>query len=470
MRVSGWLLLMESFFMAFPLLCSIFFHESDIISFALSASITLAAGLMLTYLPRPNNTHLGKRDGFLLTASVWVIFSLFGMLPFLLREHPLTVSNAFFEAMSGFTTTGASTISSAASLTHGMHLWRALMQWLGGMGIILFTVALLPMLNTTGGMQMINAELTGITHDKIRPRVSQTAKSLWGIYILLTVVLLTLLLFAGVNWFDALCHSMGTVSTGGYTTYDSSSSFLTTPFLKIIVTVFMFLGGVNFTLLYRLLTGHLRMVWRNEVLRLYVSIIIAGSALVVASAWFHRRNINMTGTVVDALFQVVSTSSSTGYVLSGERVWGGEVALLMMVMTFFGACAGSTSGGVKLDRLVVLIKHCYYELVRCVHPNNIYPVRLNGRVMPTQQVSKVVVFIFFFIGIIAGGTAVFGIMGVDMGNAFHLALNCMANAGVGNSYAGTPDVVKWFMAFLMLVGRLELFTVLVLFTRTFWHK
>ena len=256
LRVAGWLLILETVFMMVPLGTCLYYGEADWLCFALTCGFTLLVGLCLTRLVRSSQNHMGKREGFLLTAMVWVVFSFFGMMPFLMSPVEISVGAAYFEAMSGFTTTGATVIDNIDRLSRSLHLWRALMQWIGGMGIILFTLAVIPMLNHSGGMQMFNAEVTGITHDKIRPRISQTAKSLWGIYILLTVAC-ALLLWAGpMDWFDSICHAFGTVSTGGCSTVDDGVDAWASPYILGVVTLFMFLGGVNFTLLYRVASGH----------------------------------------------------------------------------------------------------------------------------------------------------------------------------------------------------------------------
>ncbi|MDE6331691.1 MAG: TrkH family potassium uptake protein, partial [Muribaculaceae bacterium] len=246
LRVVGWLLLIETLFMLVPLSTCLYFHEADWLCFAASCGVTLVTGLCLTRLIRPSHNHMGKREGFLLTALVWVVFSVFGMLPFIFCTTPISVTDAFFEAMSGFTTTGASVLDSISHMSHGIHMWRALMQWIGGMGIILFTLAVIPMLNHSGGMQMFNAEVTGITHDKLRPRISQTAKSLWMIYISLTAILIILLWIGPMTGFESICHAFGAISTGGFSTAEESLEAWNSVYVKVVITVFMFLGGVNF--------------------------------------------------------------------------------------------------------------------------------------------------------------------------------------------------------------------------------
>ena len=269
LRVTGWLMMIEAAFMVFPLIATIVYQETDFYAFLVSTIITGVVGASMTTFIEPSRTEMAKREGFLLTAMIWVVFSIFGMLPFILSETPFTISDAFFEAMSGFTTTGATIMNSVEHLSHGLHLWRCLMQWIGGMGIILFTLAVIPMLNHSGGMQMFNAEVTGITHDKIRPRVSQTAKGLWLVYILLSVLLCVLLWVGPMDFFDSVCHALSTMSTGGFSTKDASVGAWNSAYIKIIMTIFMFLGGVNFGLLFKACTGAPGGLLHNDTFKMY---------------------------------------------------------------------------------------------------------------------------------------------------------------------------------------------------------
>lgn len=255
LRVAGWLMMIEALFMLIPIATCLIYGESDWSVFAVIACITGLCGLFLSRRIRPAHYGMGKRDGFLLTSMVWVVFSIFGMMPFMFCRQPLTLSSAFFEAMSGFTTTGASVITDISDMSHGVHIWRATMQWLGGMGIILFTLAVIPMLNSSGGMLMFNAEVTGITHDKLRPRISETAKALWMIYFAITALLVGLLWAGPMNFFDSLCHAFGAISTGGYSTRNDGISAYGSVYIKVVLTVFMFIGGVNFSLIYRTVRG-----------------------------------------------------------------------------------------------------------------------------------------------------------------------------------------------------------------------
>ena len=363
MRILGWLLLIEAVFLLMPAATSLYYGESDWLPFVSTSALTASVGLVLALRSRPTASHMGKRDGYLLTALVWVVFSFFGLIPFLFCSEPMTYSDAFFEAMSGFTTTGASVITSIDNMSHGVHLWRALMQWIGGMGIILFTLAVIPMLNHSGGMQMFNAEVTGITHDKISPRISQTAKSLWLIYIILTVILIALLWAGPMNLFDSICHAFGAISTGGYSSHSAGiAAWSGSVYIKLVLIVFMFLGGVNFGLIYKALHGNFTAIRQNDVFKMYVGIIAMMLGFFALSIVWQGKVESWQSVTIDPLFQIVSTITSTGFTVNNFESWGPFVLSLTFVMMFFGACAGSTSGGAKIDRILYLFKNADNEL------------------------------------------------------------------------------------------------------------
>lgn len=477
LRIVGLLMLFEGAFLLVPTLTCIYYNESDWMPFAATAVITAGIGLLLLTRIRPKTGHMGKRDGFLLTAMVWVIFSLFGMIPFLTCKLPLSVSDAFFEAMSGFTTTGASVLDNVVGMSHGILIWRALMQWIGGMGIILFTLAVVPMLNHSGGMQMFNAEVTGITHDKIRPRISQTAKSLWLIYLLLTVLLIFLLWLGPMDIFDSICHAFGAISTGGFSTETFNVVSYHSVYVKVVLTIFMFLGGVNFGLIFKTATGNFSAIHRNDVFKTYVMAITTFYILFVITIIARGQFNTWQDITINPLFQIVSTMTSTGYSSTNYELWGPFILSLMFVMMFSGACAGSTSGGAKIDRLLFLIKNCRNEIYRCIHPNAILSVRVNGKIVSPDLVNKVIAFLCIYMLLVVAGGLVLSAFEVPLVDAFFSAFSCVSNTGLGSgitgygsSYEILPDAGKWVLSLLMLIGRLEIFTVLVLFTPDFWHK
>ncbi|MBD5347122.1 MAG: TrkH family potassium uptake protein [Bacteroides sp.] len=464
--------------MCVPITISLLTDGADLKAFSIGAAITLVAGLSATFLVRNTRTEMAKREGFLLTSLVWIVFSAFGMIPFILSDtQPLRVTDAFFEAMAGFTTTGSTIVSSPWVTSQAAVIWRSVMQWLGGMGIILFTLAVLPMLNSSGGMQMFNAEVTGITHDKIRPRISQTAMGLWGIYITLTAALFIMLIIGPMPPFQAFCHALTTISTGGYSSVDGSVGYWDNYYTDLVLIVFMFLGGANFSLIYKASIGQSKSIWRNDVFRAYVYLILGAYLLFVIAILACGNYTGIASVTIDPLFQVISLITSTGFVARGSDMWGPFVLSLSFILIFFGGCAGSTSGGAKLDRLLMMLKHSRNELHKTLHPNAVMTVRANGRTVPSHIVAKVIAFLCIFVMVTILGGMILAACGVPVVDAFFSSFSCITNVGLPSSYTGyggdfatIPDLGKWTLALLMLIGRLELFTVLILFTPGFWRK
>jgi trk system potassium uptake protein TrkH len=405
-----------------------------------------------------------------------VVFSLFGMMPFMLCDTPLKLADAFFETISGFTTTGITVYPSVEHLSHGINMWRCLTQWLGGMGIILFTLAVLPMLNHSGGMQMFNAEVTGITHEKLRPRISQTAKTLWGVYFVLTVLMVLLLWIGPMSFFESICHAFSSVSTGGFSTMDNSIAHWDSIYIKSVVIVFMFLGGVNFALIYRAFIGDFKSLRQNDTFMTYLKIIIlAYIAFVITIICQHQAN-SIEDLTIDPLFQIITTMTSTGLTATNLSNWGPFAISLIFLLMFFGACAGSTSGGAKIDRLLFLLRNSNNELYRSIHPNAIRSVRINGNIISPEVVSKVIAFLCIYVMIIVFGGVVLTAIGLPTVDSFFNSLSCVSNIGLEadtahiGGFSAMPDIAKWILSLLMLTGRLEIFTVLILFTPAFWTK
>lgn len=477
-RVIGWLLMIEAGFMLFPLIMAAYYKEADIWAFVISSGVTALSGLTLTLSLRRSESSMGKREGFLLTALVWVVFSIFGMIPFLLCQNSVDISSAFFEAMSGFTTTGCTIFDSVKNCSYSINLWRSLMQWIGGMGIILFTLAVIPMLNHSGGMQMFNAEVTGITHDKIRPRVSQTAMSLWGLYFALTAILALLLWLGPMSFYEAVCHTFSAISTGGFSTNDNSLMMYQSDYITIVTMIFMFLGGTSFSLIYKALQGKPMTLVRNNVFRAYVAIIGVSFVCIVVCIISHGQINDWRDVTIYPLFQIISTITSTGLSVCDFRLWGPFVIALMMILMFTGACAGSTSGGAKIDRMLLLVKNSRNELYRCIHPNAITSVRINQKVISPDMVSKVIAFFCIYVMVILTGGIILCAIGMPLIESFFSSFSCVSNTGfgseiatgAGSSFSQIPATGKWVLSSLMLIGRLEIFTVLILFTRGFWKK
>ncbi len=476
-RVLGWLVTIESGFMVLPMIVSLLYRESDWKPFFFTAVLTLATGIMMSKFSKPTDKALSKREGFLLTASVWVIFSLFGMLPLIFCATPYTVSEAFTEAMSGLTTTGATIIDDVECLSHGVKFWRSLLQWIGGMGIILFTLAVIPMLNYSGGMQMFNAEVTGITHGKLRPRISQTAKSLWTIYIVLTSMCIGLLCLGNMSLFESCTHALSTIATGGFSAYNEGINHYDSMYIKIITTIFMLLGSVNFALIFEMSRGRFKTIIHDEQLRYMLKFILIFTILMLVSRLLTHSTADVGSMAVDTVFMVVSSMSSTSFTIDGFETWGGLATASIFILMFTGGCAGSTSGGVKIDRIIVMIKYVRNEVQRALQPNSISAVKVGTRTLKFELVDKVIAFLILDIIIIIFSAMVLSVMGVSLTDGLFSSLSSISNSGTsypaggfGGSLAQIPAAGKILLSFVMLTGRLEIYTILVLFTGSFWHK
>ncbi len=475
-RIVGWLLLVEAVFMAFPAVAAFIFGEEKAWRFLVCMGFTAVCGLGMVSL-KPKSRDMGKREAILLTSFIWIVLSFFGMTPFLICGTHLKVSDAFFETMSGFTTTGASVLDTLSNVPRSLLLWRCIQQWVGGLGIILFTLAVVPMLNYQGGMQLFNAEVTGITHDKLRPRVSLTAQSLWFVYIGLTTLLILLLSISEISFFDSLCYGLSTISTGGFALYDSSINSTASIYVKIILTVFMFLGGVNFSLLYKATQRDFKSALKNDALKWFVVTIFVCYVLLTLNVISQGLVYDITDLTIDPLFQAVSILSSTGLTEPDFHDWGALAVIVLIVMMFVGACAGSTSGGAKIDRFIILFKFIRNEFYKMMHPNAVTTVSINGKGTPVPIVLKTLSFLFLYVMVIALGGTLLVLIGLPLKDSFFICLSAISNTGLGTDITGVsgnfsliPDIAKWILSFIMLTGRLELYTVLLLFTPSFWKK
>lgn len=475
-RIEGWLLMIESIFMLVPCVVSMFYETESSLPFLMAVGITAGAGALMTCI-RPTSKEMGRREAILLTGLTWIVLSLFGMLPFIFYGTHMSVTDAFFETMSGFTTTGITVLDSLENVPRSILLWRCLTQWIGGLGILLFTLAVVPMLNSSGGLMLFNAEVTGITHDKLRPRVSATAKGLWGIYIVLTAMLIILLLCSNMDFFDALCYGMSTMSTGGFSTTSEGIANFDTAYVQVVMILFMFLGGVNLSLLYETVRGKTMRLMRNTVFKVYLYMIAASYLLIVIDELLGGGPYTFVGLTITPLFAAVSMISSTGIEAPGFGVWGPLSTMVLLFVMFMGACAGSTSGGAKIDRFIVLFKFLKNEFYKIMHPNAVTTVTLNGKGTPPYVVNKTLGFLFLYILVILFGGTLISLSGMPLSDSLFASLTAISNTGVSiGSTGGTGDFasaagyVKWLLAFIMLVGRLEIFTVLLAFTPAFWKR
>ena len=478
-RTMGALLLIEAVFMTMALFVSLWYSEADSGVFLLSTIITLLAGVIGLLVGRRAESRMGEREGYVIVAMVWVVFSAFGLLPYYLSGQVPSLTDAWFESMSGFTTTGATIIPDLEVITHGLLFWRSLTQWIGGMGIIVLSIAILPIFGLNG-MQLYAAEVSGLTYEKVSPRIADTAKMMWSIYVLLTVTEVVALWLCGMDMFDAVCHSFSTIATGGFSTHNNSLEYYDSAAIHYTVTFFMFISGINFVLLIYLLRGKTRYFFKDEELRWY-SVAVAMFAVLLTVGLYVARpgwsGVEMERAFRDSIFTVISSMTSTGYTISDYMYWPVVAWVVIFFLMLTGACAGSTAGGIKWVRLAIIMKNGVAEFQRRIHPNAIIPVKLNEKTVPQQTINNIMAFLIFYVFIIVVTVVIFCATGVDFDEAIGSAVSAIGNVGISigqfgpaGTYAEFPVVAKWVMSFVMLIGRLEIFTVLLLFTRALWRK
>lgn len=475
LKIIGLLLLIEGAAMLVGVPFSLYYHENDLKAQLLSSFITMGSGVLLWFITRnAYEKNIGKREGYIIVSIVWIICSAFGALPFILSGAIPNYTDAYFETISGFTTTGASILNDIEAVPKGILFWRSMTHWIGGMGIIVLSLAILPLLGI-GGMQLFVAEVPGPTPDKLHPRITQTAKRLWGIYVLLTFIETILLMFGGMSLFDGLCHAFGTMATGGFSTQNTSIANYS-PYIQYILILFMILAGTNFTLHYLAIHGKIKKVWENEEFRYYIRLLFVCTAIITISLYF-IQDIAIEKSFRDALFQVVSLVTTTGFVSADYLQWPPFIWFLIFLLMFTGGCAGSTGGGIKMVRLHLLFKNSMLELKRLIHPQAIIPVRLNRKPIGQNIIFNIMAFIIIYLMIFAGGSFTMSLLGLDFKSAVGSVAASLGNIGPGIgsvgpvcNYAHIPMPGKWILSFLMLLGRLELFTVLIMFSPSFWRK
>jgi trk system potassium uptake protein TrkH len=454
---------------------SLYYNSNDIIPILTASGLTLITGVAGWRLTRDSDrTNLGKREGYLIVTLGWVTMSLFGALPFTLSGAIPSYTDAFFETMSGFTTTGASILNDIESIPAGILFWRSMTHWIGGMGIIVLSLAILPILGI-GGMQLFVAEVPGPTPDKIHPRVQETAKRLWVIYFLLTAAETFLLMLGGMSLYDAINHSFATLATGGFSTKQASIAYYS-PYIQYVIALFMFLAGMNFSLHYFSLKRRFNKVWDDEEFRFYTGFVLAVTLLLTVGLIIDQ-GLGLEQAFRDSLFTTLSIITTTGFVTADYEVWTTPLIFIIFMIMFTGGSAGSTGGGPKMVRLLLIIKNSLIELKRLLHPRALIPVRLNGQTVPSGIIFNILAFFVLYLLIFIIASLVMTALGLDFISAMGAVIATLGNIGPGfgqvgptANYATLPDLGKWFLSFLMLLGRLELFTVLLLFTPAFWHK
>ncbi len=474
--ILGTLLYIEALLLA---LCSFFgfyFDEEDKGAFIMSSGIAILAGVVLSFLGRGAERRFSRRDGYMIVTVSWIVFSFIGMLPYLFSGYIPSITDAFFETMSGFTTTGASVLPDIEALPHGLLFWRSMTQWIGGLGIIFFTIAVLPVFGV-GGVQLFAAEATGPRHDKVHPRIEVTAKWIWSIYLGLTVVCALLFSWGDMDWFDSICHSMTTTSTGGFSTRNDSIAAFGSAYIEYVAILFMFLSGINFTLLFlTFFKGKVKKLFADTEFHWYISLAGVFTLLITVGLVIVRGG-QIEESFREALFQVVSVQTTTGYVSADYMLWPPMLWFLLSLVMYFGACAGSTSGAIKCVRIAMLLKVVRNEFLRIVHPNAIIPLRISGHVIHSKAKITLLAFFVLYALVVLVGWTVLMALGLDFMDAYGVVVSSVSNVGPAlgnyagiNSWACLPDVAKWVSALLMLIGRLELFSVLLLLTPGFWRK
>jgi trk system potassium uptake protein TrkH len=468
----GWLLMLDCGFLCLPLFASLLFRESPE-PWVAAIAVAGVLGLLLVGVRPPVDRHIRPRDGFLIVSGAWIAVSLIGAVPYLVTGA-LGPVDALFESVSGFTTTGSTVIADTTVIPRALLLWRAMSQWLGGMGIILFTIAILPLLGI-GGMQLFKAEVPGPVADKVRPRLATTARTLWMVYVGFTGAEWVALRLAGLGGFDALCHSFTTLATGGFSTRNTSVGEFGSATVEWIVIVFMLLAGINFVLHFRLLTGRAIEVWKDAELRYFLGVIVVATTIVTVTTY--EAGVRFADTFRDAVFQTLSILTTTGYASTDFELWTPAPLLVLLCLMVLGGMSGSTGGGIKSLRALLAISSLRTTLHRLIHPHAVRPVKYGGAVVSESVLSGIWAFLTAYMLIALIGAGVVAAHGYDLLTAISAGMTSIGNVGPGlgaigayDNFAHFPAVVKIVLAGCMLFGRLEVFTLLALFSREFWRR
>jgi trk system potassium uptake protein TrkH len=472
-RVFSLVLVIEGLFMLLSGLVSIVYGEHS--SLMLSGIITTVTGI-LVFTPLRNEEKLsGNKEGYIIVTGIWLVMCLFGTIPYLLSGTIKSFGDAFFESMSGFTTTGASIFTDVESLPHGILFWRSVTQWLGGLGFIIISLSVLQVVKTIN-IQLNLADFTGQPTNRIHPKIKEAAKRIITIYIMLTFSESVLLMFGGMNLFDALCHSFTTISTGGFSTRNDGIASFSSPWILIVLTIFMFLAGTNLTLIYFGLKRNFKKILENNEFIFYTITCIV-FILVTSFVLMSRHQFSTGKAFLEGAFQSVSIITTTGFYHTNFNLWGSILILIIFLMMLTGGMSGSASGGLKVIRLLLITKTTRHEMRKLIHPSAFIPVRHDKKIVPQSIISNLLVFITLYFLILCFSSLIIALMGNDMVTSFSTSASLLGNIGPGlgnfgpfSNYSAVPMIGKWFFSFLMLVGRLELFSVLVLFTGGFYSR
>jgi trk system potassium uptake protein TrkH len=476
LNIVGILVMFLGLSMALPLAVGIYYQDGSppAIFHAMVASVAAGLGLHLG-VRRHRMETINQREGMAIVALGWTLVGLFGALPFYFADGVHAFTDALFESVSGFTTTGASILTDIEALPRGLLFWRSFIQWLGGMGIIVLSVAILPFLGV-GGMQLYKAEVPSPVPDKLKPRIRDTALIMWKVYALLSAVQVVFLLIGGMSLFEAVCHTFTTMPTGGFSTRNASMAAYDSVYLDTVIIVFMVLAGMNFSLHYQFLRGQTLVFWRDPECRFYLGTVILLSLAVSWNVWGNVYQ-GFAQAVRHGTFQVVSIITTTGYATADYEQWPAMSQLILLLCMFIGASAGSTGGAIKCLRLLLCLKYCYRELFVLVHPHAVTHVKIAGKTVPEDVMRAVMGFMALYMGIFMLASLVMAALGTDFITSFSAVATTLGNVGPGfgtvgpvENFAAIPQAGKWVLIWCMLVGRLEIFTVIILLVPEFWRK
>jgi trk/ktr system potassium uptake protein len=475
-KVLGVLAAFFGLSMALPFLVALYYGDGDATAIGLAAVVTIGIGGTAYIANRKSHKEISIREGFLITASAWLVACLLGSLPFIFAGTFGSITDAVFESSSGLTTTGATVMTNIEAAPHGILFWRALTHWLGGMGIILLGIAILPLLGV-GGMQLYRAEVPGPTKDRLTPRIAETAKLLWAVYVLITAAETLLLKLGGMSLFDAVCHAFATMATGGFSTRNASIASYDSVYIDFVITFFMILAGVNFALHFAALRGRVTGYWKDAEFRYYIKGLVAFTAIVTVVLFFSKTYDGLFASFRYAVFQVPAIMTTTGFCTADFEMWPYFTQMLFLALMFVGGCAGSTGGSMKVMRIVLLAKSAYAELTRLVHPHAITTVKLGETVVSDQVQRSIWNFFFLFLSLFVFSSFIMAALGLDVLTAISSVAACIGNIGPGlggvgpaDNYAWIPSLGKWVLIFNMILGRLEVYTVFVCLMPVFWKK
>lgn len=476
-RIVGLLLLIEAVFLLSSVGVALYYNETTLTSLLISVGVMLVSGGLFYYFCRGEERNISRKDGYVVVTLCWVVFSLFGSIPYMISGAIPNFTDAFFETMSGFSTTGATILRNIEALPNSLLFWRAMTHWVGGLGIVFFTVAVFPIFGLND-MNLFAAESVGPMRTKLHPRISVTARWILTIYVGLTIMATVAFFLAGMGWFDAVCHSMSTIATGGFSTKNESIAAFHSPAIDYTTTFFMFLGGVNLSLLYLFIfKARFKMLFKDTEFRTYSQIVIVFTLVIFVGLFFSPTALDAESSFRASIFQVVSLMTTTGFATADYVYWPPLIWLLLCALMFFGACSGSTSGAMKCSRISILFKVMINEFKRIVHPNAVIPVRMTNKIVPSSVQSAILAYTVIYIFVLIVGLAVNMGFGIDFQDSFALSVSSVGNVGPAfgeygpmGSFATLPAGVKWFSVFQMLVGRLEFFAVLLLLTPVFWRR